>query len=780
LKVRALRKALACVQAIAAAIALVVIPSAPTDGAAYPCGTPGKDGSPSLGGTPNTYWAGSGSPGAGSTTITLGARNANGSAVLAKTGDMLLLVQTQGASISTTNTAAYGNGSTGSGWTGTPVAGRYEFVVVRSAPALGADTGSTITIASAAGGGLVNAYLKAAAAAGMGQETWQIVRVPQYLNFTASGPLYTAKWDGSSGGIVSLDVAKTLTLSSAINADGYGFRGGGQNPWGKAATTVAPASWTINKGAITDYVYPINPITQSLAGFTYTSGVSYDGGPDGFKGEGIAGTPAYTYASGDAATVKAASWGYPGGDKARGAPGNAGGGATDSNVNGTQENPNANTWNSGGGGGGNGGAGGLGGKNWDGTPDNGSTAIVSSEGLGGAAWPSTITSIVMGGGGGAGSNNDASAQPTRTIPVGGGLTFAPTTTTASSGASGGGIVVLRVGTIAGGTITAKGISAPDPDYDGGGGGGAGGTVVVVGTGSVTATVTVSGGNGACSTGGCGANASANPSLKHGTGGGGGGGAVFNSGASVTATLTGGAPGQTAYTGTPANDTFGALNGAVGKQITGVSPASIPGARSGAECSLLLLAKRVTTFNATPRSTFVNDSFTDPNSGQLVDANTNWPWSCAPAWSCGGNPQILGTVTEAPKPGDTLEYTIYFVSAGGNSVQFSGGGIGLQGICDYVPVTTTIVAGAYGAGKSVQVVLGFTTPTPTAYGQVASAGQTGYYAIVSGAGNPVALPTACGAVPVGATGAVFFSAASLAPYPTNDAGFGKLRFTVTQT
>ena len=670
---RTLRRAIASVQAIVAAIALVVIPSAPTDGAGYPCGTPGKDGSPSLGGTPNTYWAGSGSPAAGSTTITLGTRNANGSAVLAKTGDMLLLVQTQGASISTTNSAAYGNGSTGSGWTGTPVAGSYEFVIVRNAPALGADTGSSVTIASAGGGGLVNKYVSAAATAGMGQETWQIVRVPQYLNFTASGPLYTARWDGASGGVISLDVAKTLTLSSAINADGYGFRGGGQNVWGKAATTVAPSSWTANKGAVTDYVYPINPIIQSLAGFTYTSGTSFDGGPDGFKGEGIAGTPAYTYASGDAATVKAASWGYPGGDKARGAPGNAGGGATDSNVTGVQENPNANTWNSGGGGGGNGGAGGIGGKNWDGTPNNGSTSIVSSEGLGGAAWPASVTSIVMGGGGGAGSNNDGSTS-TRSIPVG---------------------------------------------------------------------------------------------------------VVLNSGTSVTATLTGGAPGQTAYTGTPPNDTYGALAGVVGRQVTGVSPSSIPGARSGAECSLLLLAKRVTTFNVTPRSAFVNDNFTDANNGQLVDANTNWPWSCAPAWSCGGNPQIFGTLTEAPKPGDTLEYTIYFVSAGGNSVQFSGSGVGVQGICDYVPATTTIVAAQYG-GKPMQVTLGFTTPTPTNYGQVGAAGQTGYYAIVAGAGNPIPLPTACGAVPAGAPGAVFFSAASLAPYPTNDGGFGKIRFTVKQT
>jgi hypothetical protein len=768
----------ACLQTLALATAFIVAPSLPADAAGYPCATPGKDGSPSIGGVPNTYWAGSGSPSAGATSITLGARNAGGSSTLVYTGDMLLLVQMQGASISTTNGAAYGDGATGAGWTGSPIAGRYEFVAVRSAPGTGADAGSTITVVSAGGNGLINSYTSAVATAGMGQETWQIVRVPQYLNFTSSGPLYTAKWNGASGGVIALDVAKTLTLSSAINADGYGFRGGGQNTWGQGATTVAPASWTFNKGAVTDYVYPITPASQSLAGFSYTSGSAYSGGPDGFKGEGIAGTPAYTYASGDAATVKAAAWGYPGGDKARGAPGNAGGGATDSNVTGVQESPNANTWNSGGGGGANGGSGGLGGKNWDGNGgDNGASALASSEGLGGKAWTASATSIVMGGGGGAGSNNDGTAG-TRVINVGGGTTFTPTAATASSGASGGGIVLLRVGTVSGGTITAKGIAAPDPDYDGGGGGGAGGTVVVVGTGAVSATVNVAGGAGACSTGGCGANASTYPSYKHGTGGGGGGGVVLNSGGSVAATLTGGTAGQTAYTGTPANDTFGALAGGAGTQLTGVTPASIPGVHSGAECSLLLLAKRITAYNGTVRSTFTADNYTDANNGQIVDANVNWPWSCAPAWSCGGNPQLLGTLTENPKPADTIEYTIYFLSGGGLPVVFGGAGVAAQGICDYVPAKMTIVAAQY-AGKPVSITVGNAAPTTTTYAQVAAAGQTGYYAIAGGVGNPVALPTACGAVPAGASGAIFFNTASLATYPTTDGGFGKMRFTAKQ-
>src|SRR5690606_8457098 len=81
------------------------------------------------------------------------------------------------------------------------------------------------------------------------------------------------------------------------------------------------------------------------------------------KGEGIAGTPRYVYSNINGWLDNGGTDGYPNGDFAMGAPGNAGGGGVD--INGTNHNP-------GGGGGGNGGVGGRGGFTWNSSPTNGS------------------------------------------------------------------------------------------------------------------------------------------------------------------------------------------------------------------------------------------------------------------------------------------------------------------------------------------------------------------------------------------------------------------------
>jgi hypothetical protein len=790
---------------------------------------PGKDGEnvtfaggSGAAGTANTYWAGSGSPAAGQTSITLGARNGNGSSQLLNTGDMILIMQMQGGVINSQNTAAYGSGgSNGSGYLGY-VSGAYEFAVVRSAT--NADAGSTITIASANGGGLVNGYTSAAASTGVSTfqqtlYTWQIVRVPQYRNYTVSGNLLTAPWNGSSGGIIALDVAGTLTLSKPIDADGYGFRGGGQE--------IATGQLNFTFGN-TSFDYQYAPQATSTSG-PYVR-------EDGYKGEGIMGSPTLVYQSGSSSTATSGS-AYPGGNKGRGAPGNAGGGSsenlTQSGIAGENYQGTASTglfsYNSGGAGGGNGGAGGFGGYGYDnvnsgGTGDGGATTLVygssasTSPGsagsevraLGGVAIPASLTSgqqgsfygsIVMGGGGGAGADNDGTvSNPAKVIQLqpglSGGATFTSTAATAGSGASGGGIIFLRVGTLSGGTLSAQGISAPSPDYDGGGGGGAGGTIVVVGNAVSGVTALAQGGQGACSTGGCGSTSSAYPNLLHGTGGGGGGGSVIYSG-TVTATVTGGAPGYTAYSKTTGLDIgaynstyggspYGATSGSAGTSTSGATLAQVVGARSGAECASLLLAKRVTLVNGAspspgPAATYVPDGYADPNTGQTVDANPSWPLT-------GGNPAILGIgVTSPPAPtaysasvapGGTLEYTVYFLSAGGKAVSMTGSGASIQGICDFLPANTTIVTNGYGAGKPMQVTIGFASPTTTTYGTVTAQGQTGYYPIVGGTPT-IAIPTVCGSVPAGSTGLVFFNQATINPYPTYDGGYGKMQFTVTQ-
>jgi len=50
--------------------------------------------------------------------------------------------------------------------------------------------------------------------------------VPQYYNATVTGAVTAAAWNGTSGGIVTLDVANTLTFSvGSINVSALGFRG---------------------------------------------------------------------------------------------------------------------------------------------------------------------------------------------------------------------------------------------------------------------------------------------------------------------------------------------------------------------------------------------------------------------------------------------------------------------------------------------------------------------------------------------------------------------------
>ena len=121
---------------------------------------------------------------------------------------------------------------------------------------------------------------------------------------TVTGAVTAAAWNGTSGGIVALDVANTLTFSGgSINVNALGFRGGGGQALGGGA------------GANTDYRTRVTVNTN------------------GNKAEGVAGSPNFMY---DGTGTLATGSGYPDGtntdaSRARGAPGNAGGGGTDGN-----------------------------------------------------------------------------------------------------------------------------------------------------------------------------------------------------------------------------------------------------------------------------------------------------------------------------------------------------------------------------------------------------------------------------------------------------------------
>lgn len=402
------------------------------------CANPPSSGTTTLpAGVYNTYYPGTATANAGAVSITLGA--SQGASTPIAVGDLLLVMQMQDATINTTNTGSYGDGVAGDPATGATNynnAGRYEFVVAKSS--LGTGGGSVQVEGKGPGGGLINTYTHTATATGtQGQRRFQVVRVPQYYDATVTGVVTAAAWNGTSGGIVALDVANTLNFSGgSINVNAQGFRGGG----GQGLTG--------GTGANTDYRTRVTVNTN------------------GNKAEGVAGSSNFMY---DGSGTLATGSGYPDGtnadaSRARGAPGNAGGGGTDGN-------PAANDENSGGGGGGNGGVGGLGGNTWSSNLPRG--------GFGGAVFPHATDRLALGGGGGSGArNNSALVQ--------------------SSGGRGGGLILVRANGITGtGTLSANGGVGVAPANDGGGGGGAGGSVLVFArTGTLTGlTITASGGNG---------------------------------------------------------------------------------------------------------------------------------------------------------------------------------------------------------------------------------------------------------------------------------------------
>jgi len=547
------------------------------------CANPGNNGNGgTLGGVINTYYPATASAGAGSTSITVGA--SRGAAVPIATGDLLLVIQMQDAAINSTNTSSYGDGAAGSGFTNLNNSGNYEFVTATSAVPV---SGGTANLSGTGpGGGLLYGYTNSAATGTQGQRTYQVVRVPQYSTATLSSSLTASAWNGSTGGILALDVAGTLNLgSAAVSVDGLGFRGGA----GMQLTGAA----------------------GSNADFRFAAPAAYTGaavaGADAPKAEGIAGTPHWVE-SGNT-FLNTGAEGYPNGSMARGAPGNAGGGGTDGN-------PAANNQNSGGGGGGNGGAGGVGGNSWN--------SNLSVGGLGGAAFPAAPGRIVLGGGGGAASRNNS-----------------PGDNRASSGAAGGGLMIIRAGNLSGAaTLSANGMSGYNGTLnDGGSGGGAGGSIIVTSAAGGTSGLTV------LARGGRGGDAwdaqAFSLAQRHGPGGGGGGGVALLSGSVTSIDVSGGANGTTLTPGAQ----FGATGGAAGVSSTNVALSQTPGVRSGAECTPdLTIAKShsgnfVRGASGTYTITVSNISLDAASSG-LVSVIDTLPGGLTPTaasgtgWSCG--------------------------------------------------------------------------------------------------------------------------------------------------
>ena len=394
---------------------------------------------------PNTYYpAGQSNVAAGSRSIVLSGVPTGFGSTPISTGDVLLIIQMQGAQIRSINNGAYGaNGGAGNGYlvNTSLLVGYMEYVVASNSVPL---TGGTLSL----GSGTVHAY-QSSAFGSNGQYSYQVLRVPLYNNLQLTGAITAPAWNGAVGGVVMMYVDNNLNFNGqSVSASGAGFRGGGGR---------------VLSGA------------SGLSSADYMTTIGYNA--NGSKGEGIAGTPAYILSSGS--VIYTNYEGYPGGSYARGGPGNAGGGGTDGN-------PSSNDQNSGGGGGSNGGAGGIGGNTW--------SSNIASGGKPGANFAQVAASrLIMGGGGGAGTTNNGTGTP------GNGA--------ASSGAAGGGIVMIIVGgSISGsGTISVDGSDGNSTvQNDGSGGGGAGGSIMVFANGGGQSGITASaigGGGGSNQSGG---------------------------------------------------------------------------------------------------------------------------------------------------------------------------------------------------------------------------------------------------------------------------------------
>ena len=449
------------------------------------------------------------SAGASTISVSSSSLNANGrfSSSLAA-GDLILIIQMQGASITSNDNSSYGNVSNYNN------CGKYEYAKVASVP-----SGTSISLSTP----LTKSYTASGKV--------QIVRVPRYTTLTvnASGSITTDAWDGSTGGIVAIEVANDVVLNGTINVNGKGFRGGQleQNSYfpGNITTrrttdasngaekgeSIAGHNTTLNNGQYGRGA-PANGGGGGNAHNAAGGGGSNSGTTSGYTGNG---NPDISVANWITAwNLESAGFAYTT------SPGGGRGGYTYS---GNASNPITK---------------GPGHTDWGG--DNRSNV----GGFGGRPLDYSSGRIFMGGGGGAGDSNNNTAQP---AGDGGGIVF----------------LLVKVNVTGTGTIYANGVSplktiGPN-GRDGSSGGGGGGTVLVYHFSGSTSGISIEakGGNG-------GSQNLTETSEAEGAGGGGGGGYVaITNLPPISISVAGGANGTSNSSSVAAFIPNGATSGAPG-------------------------------------------------------------------------------------------------------------------------------------------------------------------------------------------------------------------------
>ncbi len=501
----------------------------------------GKHGSPTLSGTSyvNEYTTLSSNASSGATTISVASSTLNGNGRFSnnlEAGDLIMIIQVQGATMTGSQITApwgYYGSPDNTGWGALSAynnCGNHEFCEVKSIP-----NGTTIELRC----GLAYDYTSSG--------NVQVVRVPRYDNLTISGTLTTDAWDGSTGGVLAIEVDNTLNLNGTIDVSALGFRGG--TAWDEPATNNIGVYAISNadagglkgegvRGFMSDY---------DIHGGRYGKGAAINGGGGGNShncgggGGGNAGSVAgWNNGIGVPDATYATAWAQDPEISGTGTGGGRGGyGHSDVNATASSNGPDDGAW---------------GGHD---RPNDG--------GLGGRPLDYSTGRIFLGGGGGAGQRND-------------------NYNSGGAGGNGGGIAyILNYGDISGtGTINANGGNGEDvygttaatgwnqvKGNDGAGGAGAGGTVLVKSNGTISAiTINANGGNGGNQIVTVGFPASV--SEAEGPGGGGGGGYVATTGGSATTTANGGTSGTTDSAHLTEFPPNGATDGGTGQPSESIS------------------------------------------------------------------------------------------------------------------------------------------------------------------------------------------------------------------
>lgn len=409
-------------------------------------------------------------------------------------GDLVMIVQVQGADIASTDDANYG------AVTNYNTTGNYELKTVFSV------SGNTILLCE----NLTHSYTQA------GNARTQVIRIPRFstLNVGPGVVLTGLAWQGATGGVVAIEADNDITLNGKISANAIGFRGGSDDK----AVSVASGG-----PAVLLYRMVLTTTTagkgESIAGFT----ADYNSLFNGANGRG------------------AAANGGGGGNGHN----SGGGGGSNAGVNGVLmpwngtglKNISTPAW--------------IGA--WELEAVSFSTDVSTGAGRGGYTYSSSNqdalvtapgnnawggdhrqvvggfggrpldyqgnTRLFFGGGGGAGDGNNSSA---------------------GNGGNGGGIAyILSNGNITGtGSITADGQNGFDTQnafIDAAGGAGGGGAIVALVEGSIT-------GVSMQANGGTGGNQLVLLAEAEGPGGGGGGGYIASTATGVSRSVNGGANG----------------------------------------------------------------------------------------------------------------------------------------------------------------------------------------------------------------------------------------------